>query len=85
MRLFYEIIGKFCGLLIRQLVEKTLPYAHLINELDKIPGIDKITAMQIIAEATTEMSRFENERKFCPKKAKIVCIGMKFTNQRLPC
>jgi transposase len=47
-----------------QLVENTLPYAHLINELDKIPGIDKITAMQIIAEATTDMSHFENERKF---------------------
>ena len=47
-----------------QLTEKTLPFAHLVEELDKIPGIDKILAMQIITEATTDMSHFENERKF---------------------
>jgi transposase len=47
-----------------ELTEKTLPYAHLIEELDKIPGIDKILAMGIIAEATADMSAFPDERKF---------------------
>ncbi|NJL26255.1 MAG: IS110 family transposase, partial [Calothrix sp. SM1_5_4] len=47
-----------------ELTERMLPYAHLVDELDKIPGIDKILAMGIIAEATTDMSSFPDERKF---------------------
>jgi transposase len=47
-----------------ELVEKAHPYAHLIEELDKIPGIDKILAIGIIAEATTDMSAFKDERSF---------------------
>lgn len=47
-----------------ELTEKMLPYAHLIEELDKIPGIDKVLAMGIIAEATADMSSFADERKF---------------------
>jgi transposase len=47
-----------------ELVERMRPYAHLIDELDKIPGIDKILAMGIIAEATADMSKFTDERAF---------------------
>lgn len=47
-----------------EITEKTLPFAHLVEELDKIPGIDKILAMAIIAEASTDMSSFPDERKF---------------------
>lgn len=47
-----------------ELTERMLPYAHLVEELDKIPGIDKILAMGIIAEASTDMSAFADERKF---------------------
>ena len=47
-----------------EMTEKMLPYAHLVEELDKIPGIDKILAMAIIAEATTDMSSFPDERRF---------------------
>lgn len=47
-----------------ELTEKTMPFSHLIAELDKIPGIDKILAMGIVAEATTDMSSFADERKF---------------------
>ena len=47
-----------------ELVERMLPYAHLVEELDKIPGIDKILALGIIAEATADMSSFPDERKF---------------------
>lgn len=47
-----------------ELTERMLPYAHLVEELDKIPGIDKILAMAIIAEASTDMSAFADERKF---------------------
>lgn len=49
---------------VDELTESTLPYAHLLQELDKIPGIDKILAMAIISEATTDMSSFPDERKF---------------------
>jgi transposase len=31
---------------------------------DEIPGVDKILAMGILAEATNQMSKFEDERKF---------------------
>ena len=47
-----------------ELAEKIKPYAHLIEELKKIPGIDKILAMGILAEATASMSSFADERKF---------------------
>jgi len=46
------------------LAEKMAPYAHLVNKLKQIPGIDEILAMGIISEATADMSRFEDERKF---------------------
>jgi transposase len=47
-----------------EMTEKMLPYAHLIEKLDAIPGIDKVLAMAIIAEATTDMSSFPDERRF---------------------
>jgi transposase len=47
-----------------ELAEKMKPYAHLIEELKKIPGIDQVLAMGIIAEATADMSKFADERKF---------------------
>ncbi|HEY8271520.1 MAG TPA: IS110 family transposase [Pseudobdellovibrionaceae bacterium] len=46
------------------MTEKMLPYAPLIEELDKIPGIDKVLAMAIIAGATTDMGSFPDERRF---------------------
>jgi transposase len=47
-----------------ELTEKMLPYVHLIEELRKIPGIDKILAVGILSEATANMSSFADERKF---------------------
>jgi transposase len=47
-----------------ELTEKTKPYAHLIDELRKVPGIEKILAIGILCEATADMSAFSDERKF---------------------
>jgi transposase len=47
-----------------ELAEKMKPYARLIEELKKIPGIDRVLAMGILAEATADMSSFADERKF---------------------
>ena len=47
-----------------EMTEKMIPYAHLIEKLDAIPGIDKVLAMAIIAEATADMSSFPDERRF---------------------
>ena len=47
-----------------ELVEKTAPYAHLIEELRQVPGIDKVLAIGLIAEATADMSSFADERRF---------------------
>jgi transposase len=60
----YEFLNAKLISVENELAEKMLPYGHLITELDKIPGIDKILAMGIIAEATADMSSFEDERKF---------------------
>ncbi len=47
-----------------ELAEKTAPYAHLIEELRKTPGIEKVLAIGILAEATADMGSFADERKF---------------------
>lgn len=48
----------------RRLADDMTPYAHLIDELKKIPGIDMTLAVGIIAEATNDVSSFADERKF---------------------
>jgi transposase len=47
-----------------ELVKKTKPYAHLVEELKKIPGIGSVLAVGILAEATADMTNFADERKF---------------------
>jgi transposase len=47
-----------------ELREKARPYLHLVAELKKIPGIDVVLAMGILAEATNDMSHWQDERKF---------------------
>lgn len=47
-----------------ELREKALPYQHLIEKLDEIPGIDEILAIGILAEATNDMKNFADERAF---------------------
>lgn len=47
-----------------QLTKNVSEYAHLVEELDKIPGIDLTLAIGIIAEATNDVSNFADERKF---------------------
>ena len=48
----------------RELTEKMRPYAHLIEKLKEIPGIDQTTAMAILTETTNDMSHFKDERHF---------------------
>ena len=47
-----------------ELAKKIKPYIHLVEELKKIPGIDTVLAIGILAEATADMSNFADERKF---------------------
>ena len=47
-----------------ELYKKVEPYAHLVEKLDEIPGIDAILAIGIIAEASTNMESFKDERSF---------------------
>lgn len=48
----------------QELYKKVEKYAHLVKELDAIPGIDQILAIGIIAEASTDMNSFRDERAF---------------------
>ena len=48
----------------QELYKKVEKYAHLVKELDAIPGIDEILAIGIIAEASTDMTAFRDERAF---------------------
>ncbi len=36
----------------------------MVEKLDEIPGIDKVLAMGILAEATNQMDKFKDERSF---------------------
>jgi hypothetical protein len=44
--------------------QKMEKYSHLLEKLDEIPGIDKLNAQVIIAEATTNMGAFPDDRNF---------------------
>lgn len=46
------------------LYQRVEPYKDLVKKLDEIPGIDEILAIGIIAEASTDMSSFKDERSF---------------------
>jgi transposase len=48
----------------KELRAKVEPYRHLVDALDEIPGIDEILAIGIIAEASTDMGSFRDERSF---------------------
>ena len=48
----------------KELYLKVEPYKDLVEKLDEIPGIDSILAIGIIAEASTDMSAFKDERSF---------------------
>ncbi len=43
---------------------KMTPYNELVKRLDGIPGVDKISAEEIIAEATTKMGNFKSGKHF---------------------
>lgn len=47
-----------------KLREKIQPYAHLVAELKKIPGIDTVLAIGILAESGVDMSKFKDERSY---------------------
>lgn len=47
-----------------ELDRRMAKHAGLLAKLDEVPGIDKITARGIIAEATSDMSSFKNDRMF---------------------
>lgn len=63
MKQFYEIKDHMREI-ENQLFDKVQPYRHLIDNLKEIPGIDEILAIGVLAEATADMTRFEDERKF---------------------
>lgn len=60
----YYYLDKKIKAVESELAEKAKPYAHLIEKLDEIPGIDKVLAIGILAEATNRMEKFTDERKF---------------------
>jgi transposase len=47
-----------------ELCEKAKPHAETIKRLDEIPGIDVSTAITIIAESGTDMTKFKDERSY---------------------
>ena len=47
-----------------ELTQRFKKHSDLIERLDEIPGVDQITAQGIVAEATTQMDQFKNDRLF---------------------
>lgn len=68
--LIRELMGQYDDLEKRivdvenALADKAKPYTHLVTRLKEIPGISEVLAIGILAEATDDMSHFEDERKF---------------------
>jgi transposase len=60
----YAEIDERIKMVSNELHSKVQPYIHLVRKLDEIPGIDAILAIGIIAEASTDMSSFKDERSF---------------------
>jgi transposase len=60
----YDALQECLEKLNIQIETRMQKYAELIERLDEIPGIDKIGAQVIIAEATADMSPFGNDRRF---------------------
>ncbi len=48
----------------KELDERLTKHSDLIERLDEMPGVDKITARGIIAEASTQMEAFKDDRNF---------------------
>jgi transposase len=48
----------------QELYKRIEPYKEIVKRLDDIPGIDEILAIGIIAEASTDMGSFKDERSF---------------------
>ena len=60
----YDSINGRIKAVDNQIVEQVTPYADLVEELDKIPGIDHVLAIGILAEASNDMTNFKDERSF---------------------
>ena len=60
----YDHLNQQISLAEEKIKDLCRPYEHLIDELVKIPGIDKTLAQSILGEASNDMKYFENERNF---------------------
>jgi len=45
-----------------QIEQRIVPYENIVQRLDGIPGVDRISAWTVLAEIGTDMSVFENAR-----------------------
>lgn len=63
MTQFYEIKAHMREI-ENELFEKVKPYRHLVDKLKEIPGVDEVLAIGVLAEATDQMNKFDDERKF---------------------
>ncbi len=57
----------------RKIEEKAKPYQALIAQLDAVPGIDMVTAIDLLAEIGTDMSGWETHRQIAAMAG--VCPG----------
>ncbi len=48
----------------REIDTRMQKYSDIIERLDEVPGIDRITAQGILAEATNNMGAFQEDRRF---------------------
>jgi transposase len=60
----YEAMNESLKRLQEDIDGRMQKYADIISRLDEIPGIDKLTAQVIIAEATVHMENFREDKRF---------------------
>lgn len=64
LMLQYDGLNERIKVVENQIVQKIHPYADLVEELKKIPGISDVLATGILAEASNDMTNFADERRF---------------------
>lgn len=60
----YLVHMTFLDEISAEILLKMEPFTSEIDKLDKIPGVSKTSAFVIIAEATTKMDQFKDEKSF---------------------
>ena len=60
----------------KEIARLATPYRHLLDKLKKIPGIEEVLAVGILAESTDDMGNFKNDRHYAARAGVAAANGL---------